>query len=471
MGVWGVAPRVALVEADQAPLLVRHLFAGGDPGVIVRALATVPELAEVAVPFVGAALGPGSLSPAVKETVVLRTSAVLGCRYCVDARTVTALDVGLGPGLVAALRGTAPGERPAGVDDATAALVAWVDALAAGRGRWPTTSTPPWPPTTGTTRSSSWSSPSGRPCSSTACARRCRCRRRPRRWPAWRPRASRRERKWTRRRHRGGRRPPARPGVVLLNYPCNLACTYCLTESAPGVPRRALAGSRIVDLTRQAAALGFTELGVTGGEPFLRPELPAVLANVAAVLPTVVLSNGTLFNPARLAALRPLGGLAVRIQVSLDSDAARRQRRGPGPRQLRQGGGGHSPPGGHGHPGARRDDPRGPADPDAAARLCELHRSLGVADEDHVVRPVVRRGRARVRGAGVEVETADLPAELTITADGAFWSPFGPTVAGGVLDTDLLVTRTTDPLRIPAEALLRLVQGRPPGDDARLGIR
>ena len=88
----------------------------------------------------------------------------------------------------------------------------------------------------------------------------------------------------------------------------------------------------------------------------------------------------------------------------------------------------------------------GPADPDASARQCELHRSLGVADEDHVVRPVVRRGRARVRGAGVDVESADLPAELTITADGAFWSPFGPTVAGGVLDTDLLVTRTTDPL-------------------------
>jgi hypothetical protein len=113
----------------------------------------------------------------------------------------------------------------------------------------------------------------------------------------------------------------------------------------------------------------------------------------------------------------------------------------------------------------------GPPDPDAMARLCELHRSLGVADEDHVVRPVVRRGRARVRDDGIEVTPAELPAELTITADGAFWSPFGPTVTGGVLDTDLLITRTTNPLRIPAEALLRLVEGRPPGEDARTGIR
>ena len=61
--------------------------------------------------------------------------------------------------------------------------------------------------------------------------------------------------------------------------------------------------------------------------------------------------------------------------------------------------------------------------------------------------------------------------ELTITADGAFWGPFGPTVHDGRLDTDLLITRTTDPLHVPALALLRLVEGRPPGDDSTLSIR
>ncbi len=132
-----MAARISLVEAEQAPLLVRHLFAGGDPGVIVRALATVPELAEVAVPFLGAALGPGSVAPQDKETVVLRTSAVLGCRYCIDARSVVALDLGLGRERVAALRDVAPGERPLGVDEATAALVQWTDAVALARGPLP----------------------------------------------------------------------------------------------------------------------------------------------------------------------------------------------------------------------------------------------------------------------------------------------------------------------------------------------
>ncbi|MGH7747339.1 MAG: hypothetical protein ACREQ5_21660, partial [Candidatus Dormibacteria bacterium] len=112
----------------------------------------------------------------------------------------------------------------------------------------------------------------------------------------------------------------------------------------------------------------------------------------------------------------------------------------------------------------------GLADEDRA-RLCALHRSLGVDDEDHVVRPVVRRGRAARGAIGVVATAADLPAELTITSDGSFWSPFAPTVNGTRLDTDLLLTRTTRPLSIPARAMLRVVEGRPPGEDSSLGIR
>jgi hypothetical protein len=104
-------------------------------------------------------------------------------------------------------------------------------------------------------------------------------------------------------------------------------------------------------------------------------------------------------------------------------------------------------------------------------RLCDLHRRLGVPDADHIIRPIIHRGRAVDNRLGVAVTPADLPAELTITADGAFWSPFGPTVHGGQLDTDLLITRTTTPLRVPAAALLRLVRDRPPGADTQLNIR
>ena len=101
----------------------------------------------------------------------------------------------------------------------------------------------------------------------------------------------------------------------------------------------------------------------------------------------------------------------------------------------------------------------------------DLVHALGVAPDDHLIRPIVRRGRADERGLGVRATADDIPSELTITADGAFWGSFGPTVRAGRLDTDLLLTRTILPLSVPAEALLAARRGVPHGNDADLGIR
>ena len=264
------------------------------------------------------------------------------------------------------------------------------------------------------------------------------------------------------------------PGRVWMyaNYNCNLACTYCLTESAPGVPKRALDPDDMVRVAAQAAELGYTDVGITGGEPFLLTHLPDTLTRVAEHLPTLVLTNGTLFNERRLAELAPLAELDVSLQISLDSPDpdVNDEMRGPEnfakvvdaiPR-LRE-------------LGVRvRIATTGEADrltDEDHARLCALHRDLGVPDEDHVVRPIVRRGRAADEGMGQVFAPEEIPAELCISVDGAFWSPFGPTVHDGRLDTDLLVSRTTDPLERPASLLLRLVEGRPAGDDVTIGIR
>ncbi len=72
---------------------------------------------------------------------------------------------------------------------------------------------------------------------------------------------------------------------------------------------------------------------------------------------------------------------------------------------------------------------------------------------------------------GVVARYLDLEPELTVTADGAFWSPFAPTVRKGVLDTDLLLTRTVRPLQRPLAAMLTVVGGRPEGADSTLNIR
>lgn len=124
---------IDLVERDQAPLLARRFFDDGPASPITASLAHVPELLDVALPFIGAALGPGTLGPRMKEIAILRTSALLECRYCVQSHTAVALDAGLSAGEVRALRGEAPLE-PEFTADRERVAVAWIDAVAAGRG-------------------------------------------------------------------------------------------------------------------------------------------------------------------------------------------------------------------------------------------------------------------------------------------------------------------------------------------------
>ena len=128
---------VDLIEAAQAPLLARPYYERGDPGPIVAALAHVPEVLEVALPFIGTVLGASAIGARTKELVILRTSALLECRYCVQAHTVVARDTGLSRAEVSALRGQAGGWAAVFPDPSERTLLAWVDAVAVGRGPVP----------------------------------------------------------------------------------------------------------------------------------------------------------------------------------------------------------------------------------------------------------------------------------------------------------------------------------------------
>jgi MoaA/NifB/PqqE/SkfB family radical SAM enzyme len=257
---------------------------------------------------------------------------------------------------------------------------------------------------------------------------------------------------------------------MYANYHCNIECTYCLTESGPKVPRRELGREAMLDVARQAADLGFTDLGVTGGEIFLVPDMPDLLAEMSQYLPIIALTNATLFQRRLLDRIEVLADKPVSLQISLDRPDAdvNDEMRAPDnfakvvaaiPALVERG------------VKVRIATTVESIEDAELDRLCALHRGLGVPDSDHVIRPIISRGRAIDGGLGVQATQNDLPAELTITADGAFWSPFGPTVRGGRLDTDLLITRTTRPLAVPAQALLRLVEGRPRGADSALSIR
>jgi AhpD family alkylhydroperoxidase len=123
---------VALLAAEQAPLLARPYYERGDPGPIVAALAQVPELLEVALPFIGTVLGPSALDWRTKELVIVRVSALMECRFCVNAHTAVALDAGLSRAEIRALHGKA--DLDTITDAAERAMLVWVDAVAQGPG-------------------------------------------------------------------------------------------------------------------------------------------------------------------------------------------------------------------------------------------------------------------------------------------------------------------------------------------------
>jgi MoaA/NifB/PqqE/SkfB family radical SAM enzyme len=258
---------------------------------------------------------------------------------------------------------------------------------------------------------------------------------------------------------------------LYATYHCNLACVYCLTESHPRIAdRRALSREAMTGATREAKELGFGSVGITGGEVFMLPDFAERLVEISRILPVVALTNGTLFTETLLARLEPLADLPAALQISLDSDEPTRNDAFRGPENLAK---------------VLEAIPklleRGIEVRIATTveyqteheleRVCALHRRLGIPDEHHLVRPVVRRGRAAVEEMGRELGPVDVLPELTLTAEGAFMHPFAPTVRHGVTDLDLLVSRQIAPLEVPARRLVQIVAGQPLGDDVVRNIR
>jgi MoaA/NifB/PqqE/SkfB family radical SAM enzyme len=108
---------------------------------------------------------------------------------------------------------------------------------------------------------------------------------------------------------------------------CNLACTHCFVSCSPTNHTHEL--MTLAEVRRyldEAARLGVREYYFTGGEPFLNPEMEAILEATLAVGPASVLTNGLLLDPGRCARLERMADASdysLDLRVSLDGyDAA-----------------------------------------------------------------------------------------------------------------------------------------------------
>src|SRR5438477_11152118 len=108
---------------------------------------------------------------------------------------------------------------------------------------------------------------------------------------------------------------------VSVTDKCNFRCTYCMPAEGLEWLRRdeILSFEEIARLARLLAAMGVSEVRLTGGEPLVRRDLPELVRMVAAIPGVDDLSlttNGVLLD--RLAGPLVEAGLR-RINVSLDS--------------------------------------------------------------------------------------------------------------------------------------------------------
>ncbi len=108
---------------------------------------------------------------------------------------------------------------------------------------------------------------------------------------------------------------------------CNLACTHCFVSSSPTNRTHDFLTLETAErYLREAVGLGVREYYFTGGEPFLNPEMEAILEATLAVGPATVLTNGLLMDPERcerLARLQAGSDYSLDFRVSMDGyDAA-----------------------------------------------------------------------------------------------------------------------------------------------------
>ena len=102
-----------------------------------------------------------------------------------------------------------------------------------------------------------------------------------------------------------------------------MRCLHCYTGSSPeNRTLEPLSRAETAAVVTEARAIGLGQIYLTGGEPFLHPEIGGVLDDCLAAAPTTVLTNATEPLASHLETLRSLfatHGDRLQLRVSLDS--------------------------------------------------------------------------------------------------------------------------------------------------------
>jgi MoaA/NifB/PqqE/SkfB family radical SAM enzyme len=120
--------------------------------------------------------------------------------------------------------------------------------------------------------------------------------------------------------YKGVHKPLILPGSMKIEITrrCNLSCKHCLANSSPEIyPELTL--SEIIDLMSQAKKLGVTSIGLVGGEPFVRKDLPRIVDAAADIgMFYSVSTNGMLITHGNVKLIK--SKFLRKVSVSLDGN-------------------------------------------------------------------------------------------------------------------------------------------------------
>ncbi|MBI3183944.1 MAG: radical SAM protein [Myxococcales bacterium] len=110
----------------------------------------------------------------------------------------------------------------------------------------------------------------------------------------------------------------ARPAYVVLQLTrrCNLRCSFCDFYREPTRPAEELSAERVGELSKRLGELGTCIVCVSGGEPTIRADLPAMTRLIARQHFPTLITNGWFMTAERARSLFEAG--MQEISVSLD---------------------------------------------------------------------------------------------------------------------------------------------------------
>ncbi|MDD5939306.1 MAG: radical SAM protein [Lachnospiraceae bacterium] len=98
-------------------------------------------------------------------------------------------------------------------------------------------------------------------------------------------------------------------GTVIVTYRCNARCTMCNRYKAPSRPDEEIS----IETIRKLPPMYFTN--ITGGEPFIRQDLPDIVRELNKISDRIVISTNGFFTDRIIALCKEFPNIGIRISI------------------------------------------------------------------------------------------------------------------------------------------------------------